>query len=55
MHSKLSDNDICQALLDFVADGRFPESDDIVSSEFPAAVASKGLDIISIARAEVEV
>lgn len=49
------DNDLCQALLDFVADGRFPETDSIVSAEFPAATVSKGLDVISTARAEVEV
>ena len=55
MPSKPSDNDLCQAVLDFVVDGRFPESENIVSSEFSAAAASKGLDIICTARAEVEV
>lgn len=55
MPTKPSDDDLCQALLDFVADSRFPESDSIVSSEFSAAAALKGLDIISTARAEVEV
>lgn len=55
MSQNTSDQEVCQALLDFVAEGAYPASENVVSSQFPASALSAELDLISKARVQVEV
>ena len=50
-----SEDDLCQAILRFLTEGSFPESEDIVAAEFPATEVPAQLRQISKAREEVEV
>ena len=55
MSQKTSEAEICQAVLDFTSDGTYPESEEVVTANFPASGLSKELDLISRVREEVEV
>lgn len=55
MPPKASEDELCQALLEFVTDGTYPESEDVVASEFPASAVPDELQCISKAREETEV
>lgn len=55
MSQKASDDEVCQALLDYVTNGTYPSSDGVVVSEFSSSALSKELDLISQAREQVEV
>lgn len=55
MSQKASDDQVCHALLDFVTDGTYPGSENVIVSEFSASALSKELDLISDARERVEV
>ncbi|KAK2812476.1 hypothetical protein FQN50_001477 [Emmonsiellopsis sp. PD_5] len=54
MPGKAHDNAVSQALLKFLTDGSFPETEDLVSAEFPPTAAAKQLSQISKAREEVK-
>ncbi|KAL1958750.1 hypothetical protein VTO42DRAFT_3869 [Malbranchea cinnamomea] len=54
MSTKVSESDISQNLLDFVIDGKFPDSDIVVSAEFSAKTTPRALDLISTAKEEIE-
>lgn len=45
---------VCEALLDFVLDGTYPESDDLITSQLNLSALSKELQLISTARKQVE-
>lgn len=49
-----SEEEVCQAVLGFVADGTYPE-EKVVAAEFPAAALAKELALISKAREQAEV
>lgn len=55
MGQKAPEGDLCQALLDFVIDGKYPESEDVVASDFPSSAVSNELEQISKAREQAEV
>lgn len=44
-----------QALLEFVTEGKYPESEDVVASEFPSSSLADELERISKAREQAEV
>ncbi|KAJ5105495.1 hypothetical protein NUU61_002842 [Penicillium alfredii] len=48
-----SEEEVCQAVLGFVADGTYPE-EKVVAAEFPAAALAKELALISKAREQAE-
>ena len=50
-----SEQEICQSVLDFVTEGKYPESEKVVAAEFPVSTLSKELQLLSKARAQVEV
>ncbi|KAK1143129.1 ribosome biogenesis protein ytm1 [Aspergillus melleus] len=49
-----SQQEICQSVLDFVTEGKYPESEKVVAAEFPVSALSKELELLSKARAQVE-
>lgn len=55
MTTKASDEETCQAVLDFVTEGNYPESGSVAASEISASALSKELELISKARDQVEV
>lgn len=55
MSQKASDDEVCQALLDYVTNGTYPSSDEVVVSEISPSALSKELALISKAREQVEV
>ena len=55
MAQKASDEQVCHALLDFVSEGTYPGSENVIASEFPASALSKELELISNAQELVEV
>lgn len=55
MAQKASDEEVCHALLDFISDGTYPGSENVIASEFPASALSKEIELISNARKRVEV
>lgn len=55
MSATVSESRVCSALLDFVQDGVYPDSEEIVSFELAASAISEELQLISAARQEVEV
>jgi centromere/kinetochore protein ZW10 len=55
MSPQASEQKICQSVLDFVTEGTFPGSEDVVSSVFPTSALAKELELISNAREQVEV
>lgn len=57
VHSSMpqaSEGELCQAVLDFVTEGTYPE-EKVVAAKFPATALAKELELISKAREEVEV
>lgn len=52
--SQAADGEICQAVLDFVTEGVYPE-ETVVAAEFPTTALGKELELISKAREQVEV
>lgn len=57
MHSSMpqaSEGEVCQAVLDFVTEGTYPE-EKVVAAKFPATALAKELELISKAREGVEV
>ena len=55
MHSAVNQNDLSKSLLAFVADGKYPDSEDVISANVTPDFPPKGLQDISVARAQVEV
>ena len=55
MTTKAPEDDVCQSVLDFVAEGAYPESENVVASDLPVSALSKELELISKAREQVEV
>ncbi|KKK19874.1 hypothetical protein AOCH_003547 [Aspergillus ochraceoroseus] len=54
MSTQTSDQEICQAVLDFAAEGTYPDSEQIVAAEFPQSALAKELELITKARDQVE-
>lgn len=55
MSAKVSEQDIGQSVLDFVTDGTYPGSEQVVASDFSGSILAKELELISKAREQVEV
>jgi centromere/kinetochore protein ZW10 len=55
MQQKASEGELNQALLEFVTEGKYPESEDVVASEFPSSSLADELERISKAREQAEV
>lgn len=55
MSAKVSEQDISQSVLNFVTDGTYPVSEQIVASDFPSSFLAKELELISKAKEQVEV
>ncbi|KAJ5673821.1 Retrograde transport protein Dsl1 C-terminal [Penicillium macrosclerotiorum] len=53
MSRQASEDELCQAVLNFVTDGAYPE-ETLVAAQFPAAALTKELELISKARKQVE-
>lgn len=51
---EVSEGELCQAVLDFVTEGSYPE-ENVVAAELPATALAKELELIAKAREEVEV
>jgi centromere/kinetochore protein ZW10 len=54
MTGNTGDEEVCQAVLGFVAEGTYPE-EKVVAGRFPAAALARELELISKAREQVEV
>ncbi|EYE94913.1 uncharacterized protein EURHEDRAFT_412757 [Aspergillus ruber CBS 135680] len=54
MTTKAPEDEVCQSVLDFVAEGAYPESEKVVASDLPVSALSKELVLISKAREQVE-
>ncbi|GFF28747.1 centromere/kinetochore protein zw10 homolog [Aspergillus udagawae] len=54
MSPQASEQKIYQSVLDFVTEGTFPGSEDVVSSVFPTSALATELELISNAREQVE-
>ncbi|EAA66826.1 hypothetical protein AN9435.2 [Aspergillus nidulans FGSC A4] len=52
--SQPTEEEICDAVLDFVSEGTYPDSEQVVAAEFPLSALSKELELITQARDEVE-
>lgn len=48
------EGEVCQAVLNFVTEGVYPE-EEVVAAEFPTTALAKELELISKAREQVEV
>lgn len=46
---------MCNAILDFAAEGTYPDSENIVAAKLPSSAISKELELITQARDQVEV
>ena len=55
MSQNASEAEACQAVTDFVSEGKYPESENVIASEFPPSALSKELELLSRAREQVEV
>lgn len=55
MPATVSDDKVHRALLKFITDGSFPESESITEAEYPVTALPAGLEQISEARQRVEV
>lgn len=55
MPSTVTQDDLSKSLLAFAADGKYPDSEDIISANVTPDFLPKGLRDISVARAQVEV
>ncbi|KAL1965664.1 hypothetical protein VTN77DRAFT_5341 [Rasamsonia byssochlamydoides] len=54
MPSTVSEDQLCESVLDFVTKGAYPDSEDVVASEFPASALPEALHRISKAREQAE-
>ncbi|PLB34411.1 uncharacterized protein BDW47DRAFT_77880 [Aspergillus candidus] len=54
MTSKTSEQEVCQSVLEFVADGTYPASEQVIAAEFPASALSNELELLAKARVQVE-
>ena len=54
MAGNTGDEEVCQAVLGFVAEGTYPE-EKVVAGKFPAAALARELELICKAREQVEV
>ncbi|KAE8351459.1 hypothetical protein BDV28DRAFT_158710 [Aspergillus coremiiformis] len=54
MAHKASEKEICQSVLDFVTEGVYPSSENVIAAEFPVSALVKELELISKAREQVE-
>lgn len=55
MPATVSEEQLCQSVLDFVVDGAYPSSEEIVAAEFPISALSRQLERIAQAREQLEV
>ena len=55
MSTQPSEREISKAVLDFAAEGTYPESENIVAANVPLSALSKELELITQARDQVEV
>jgi hypothetical protein len=55
MLSTTSKEEVCQSVLDFVTESKFPDAEDIVASEFPVSALPEELQRVAEARQQVEV
>jgi centromere/kinetochore protein ZW10 len=55
MSPQAPEQKIYESVLDFVTEGTFPGSEDVISSLFPTSALAKELELISNAREQVEV
>lgn len=55
MPSAVNQDDLSKSLLAFVADGKYPDSEDVISANIAPGFLPKGLRDVSMARAQVEV
>ncbi|RDW57940.1 uncharacterized protein DSM5745_11320 [Aspergillus mulundensis] len=49
-----SETEICKAVLEFAAEGTYPDSEQVIAAEFPLSALSNELELITQARDEVE-
>ncbi|KAL3472189.1 hypothetical protein BJX99DRAFT_262499 [Aspergillus californicus] len=54
MSNQPSEQEICKAILDFAADGSYPNSEQVVAADCPLPVLSKELELITEARDQVK-
>uniref|UniRef100_A0A093V1P7 Centromere/kinetochore protein zw10 like n=1 Tax=Talaromyces marneffei PM1 TaxID=1077442 RepID=A0A093V1P7_TALMA len=54
MPSAVNQDDLSKSLLAFVADGKYPDSEDVISANIAPGFLPKGLRDVSMARAQVE-
>ncbi|KAB8239765.1 uncharacterized protein BDW43DRAFT_296107 [Aspergillus alliaceus] len=54
MAHKASEQEVCQSVLDFVTEGTYPTSENVIVAEFPASALAKELELLSKAREQVE-
>ncbi|PLN83036.1 hypothetical protein BDW42DRAFT_165702 [Aspergillus taichungensis] len=54
MTLKASEQEVCQSVLDFVADGTYPASEQVIAAEFPASALTTELELLAKAREQVE-
>ncbi|KAL4755297.1 hypothetical protein BDW72DRAFT_200302 [Aspergillus terricola var. indicus] len=52
--SQPTEEEICEAVLDFVSEGTYPDSELVVAAEFPLSALAKELELITQTRDEVE-
>ncbi|KAL4736859.1 hypothetical protein BDV11DRAFT_207262 [Aspergillus similis] len=52
--SQPTEEEICEAVLNFVSEGTYPDSEQVVAAEFPLSALAKELELITQARDEVE-
>ena len=55
MTSKASEQEVCQSVLGFVADGTYPASEQVIAAEFPASALTTELELLAKAREQVKV
>lgn len=55
MPPAVNQDDLSKSLLAFVADGKYPDSEDVISANVTPDFLPKALQDISVARAQVEV
>ncbi|KAF7592873.1 hypothetical protein BBP40_012285 [Aspergillus hancockii] len=54
MAHEAAEQEICQSVLDFVTEGTYPTSENVIAAEFPVSALAKELELISKAREQVE-
>ncbi|KAL4927130.1 uncharacterized protein BDV17DRAFT_282784 [Aspergillus undulatus] len=54
MSAQPAETEICNVVLDFAAEGTYPDTEKVVAAEFPLSALSKELELITQARDQVE-